>query len=80
MNEVRGIPDARERALAAHGLIRAMLAAVVELSDIRHFAIVALRAVERFPYSAVMKLLGVDRSSAQAIIRGRRGLKKDQES
>lgn len=71
---MRGIADDRARAVEAHRLIKAMLGAVIELSDIRHFAVVSIRAVERFPYSAVMRLLGVDKASAQAIIRGRRKL------
>lgn len=77
VERVRGIADDRERALAAHRLIRAMLTAVKDLSDIRHFAVLAIRAVERFPYSAVQRLLGVDKSSAQAIIRGRRALRDE---
>ena len=79
VERVRGIADDRLRAVEAHRLIKAMLAAVVELSDIRHFAVLSIRAAERFPYSAVQLLLGVDKSSAQAIIRGRRALQPKRE-
>lgn len=75
-----GAPSDRDRAVAAHGMVRLALAVSGIAAEARYMAAVALRESARaagrpreWSYAALGRLWGVDRATAQTVLRRPRG-------
>jgi hypothetical protein len=81
-NRIEALPDAEARMVAAHDWLKAVKAAEIRFSDIRHFAAVELRRVDRRKWKLeyIAERLGLPgsspRANAEAIVRGRRALRR----
>lgn len=84
VNRIQAMPSAEARMVAAHDWIKAIGAAEVRFSDIRHFAAVELRETDKKKWkldyiAEVLHLAGRSpKGDAQAIVRGRRALRAGQ--